>query len=52
MTAHWTQGATRLTDRISERDALDRLIEGVQAGESRVLVGDSEAYTRIDELIS
>ena len=30
--------ATGLTDRLSERDALDRLIEAVRAGESRALV--------------
>ena len=30
--------ATRLTDRHTERAALDRLIETVQAGESRALV--------------
>jgi hypothetical protein len=31
--------ATALTDRLSERGALDRLIEAVRTGESRVLVG-------------
>jgi DNA-binding CsgD family transcriptional regulator len=30
--------ATRLTDRLSERDMLDRLIEAVRAGEGRALV--------------
>ena len=30
--------ATRLTDREGERDALDRLVSAVRAGESRVLV--------------
>ena len=30
--------ATGLTDRLSERDALDRLVEAVRAGQSRVLV--------------
>jgi ABC-type transport system involved in cytochrome c biogenesis ATPase subunit len=30
--------ATELTDRRSERDALDRLIEAVRAGQSRALV--------------
>jgi AAA ATPase domain len=29
---------TRLTDRISERDALDRLVEAVRAGQSQALV--------------
>ena len=40
MTAHPVPPgrATSLTDRVAERDALDRLIEAVQAGESRVLV--------------
>jgi DNA-binding CsgD family transcriptional regulator len=38
-TKPWRQGrATGLTDRLSERDALDRLIEAVQEGESRALV--------------
>ena len=30
--------AIRLTDRVGERDVLDRLIEAVRAGESRALV--------------
>ena len=30
--------ATRLTDRDGERDVLDRLVDAVRAGESRVLV--------------
>lgn len=30
--------ATGLTDRLSERDMLDRLVEAVQAGEGRALV--------------
>ena len=40
MTAHLgRQGrATGLTDRLSERDMLDRLIEAVRAGEGRALV--------------
>ncbi len=38
-TPPWRQGrATGLTDRRSERDALDRLVEAVRAGESRALV--------------
>jgi DNA-binding CsgD family transcriptional regulator len=32
------RGPTGLTDRVSERDALDRLVRAVRAGESRVLV--------------
>ena len=35
--------ATELTDRLSERGALDRLVEAVRAGESRVLVVRGEA---------
>ena len=31
-------GATGLTDRLSERHALDQLVDAVRAGESRVLV--------------
>jgi len=40
MTTHSRRpgGATGIMDRLSERDALDRLIEVVQAGESRALV--------------
>ena len=34
----WRGRTTGLTDRLSEREALDRLIEAVRAGESRVLV--------------
>src|SRR5215470_5602807 len=34
----WQGRATRLTARRSERDALDRLVEAVRAGEGRALV--------------
>jgi DNA-binding CsgD family transcriptional regulator len=45
MTANpgWQGRATGLTDRLSERAALDRLVEAVRAGESRVLVVRGEA---------
>jgi hypothetical protein len=34
----WPGRATKLTDRESERDVLDRVVDAVRAGESRVLV--------------
>ena len=34
----WRGRATRLTDRVGERDALDRLAQAVQIGQSRALV--------------
>jgi ABC-type transport system involved in cytochrome c biogenesis ATPase subunit len=34
----WPGRAAELTDRLSERDALGRLLEAVRAGESRALV--------------
>src|SRR5881628_2636705 len=39
--SHWSSSG--LLDRVGERDELERLIEGVRAGESRVLVLRGEA---------
>src|SRR4051812_5848611 len=43
MLEHTPSSSSGLLDRVSERDALERLVAGVRAGQSRVLVLRGEA---------